>query len=34
VNLAQTGGIPRPVFPDTRSAVWMQGITLGARLDF
>ncbi|MBU6294097.1 MAG: BBP7 family outer membrane beta-barrel protein [Planctomycetes bacterium] len=34
VNLAQTGGIPRPVFPDTRSALWMQGITLGARLDF
>jgi len=34
VGLSQTGAATRPVFQDNRSTLWMQGITLGLRLDF
>ena len=34
VGLSQTGAGTKPVFQDNRSTLWMQGITLGMRLDF
>jgi hypothetical protein len=34
VGLSQTGAATKPVFQDNRSTLWMQGITLGMRLDF
>lgn len=34
VGLAQSGTANRPVFQDNKTTLWMQGITLGLRLDF